>query len=235
MDLTVGTLGIYLAINVVGLAWTLIILTWGLPDGVRIQDRPHTWSTFRQRLPLWLFNVTTLLVLTYTAMERLDDAFDMGEVGWVPVLLGLVIVLLVDDLIFYVWHRLLHDNKWLYNKIHRIHHKAFSPLPHEYLYVHPLEWLVGAVGPVLGLGLVYLIWGSVPVWAFWSYILVRNIHELDIHSGIRSLVGHHIPLFGLTEHHDLHHSKPTMGNFSSTLLIWDVVFGTMWRPEARPD
>jgi len=140
------------------------------------------------------------------------------------------VILVVDDAWFYGWHRLLHEDKRLYNRVHRIHHKAFSPLPIEYIYVHPLEWIVGSIGPFLGIVAVNLTWGTIPVWTFWGYLLIRNLHELDVHSGIRSLVGEHIPLYGLTEHHDLHHARPTHGNYCSTFTLWDRVFKTYWRP-----
>ncbi len=55
---------------------------------------------------------------------------------------------------------------------------------------------------------------------------IRNLHELDIHSGIKSSkITSFIPFYGSTEHHDLHHSK-NKGNYASTFTIWDKVFGT---------
>ena len=114
--------------------------------------------------------------------------------------------------------------------IREIHHKAFAPLPIEYIYVHPLEWIVGAIGPFLGLLVLHLAWGAIPAWSLWAYLLVRNLHELDVHSGIKSPLGKWIPLYAPAEHHDLHHAKPTKGNFASTLTFWDNVLGTYWRP-----
>jgi sterol desaturase/sphingolipid hydroxylase (fatty acid hydroxylase superfamily) len=231
MGLVSGTIAIYLAINVVGVLWTACILKWGIPKSMRLQDRPHTWETFRQRIPLVLFNTAVLLIFTGFGLHALRDLFDATQPAWSDLALGLVVVFVLDDIVFYAWHRVLHENKWLYNKIHRIHHKAFSPLPYEFLYVHPIEWMVGTLGPILGFTAVALIWGSIPVWTLWSFAILRNVHELDIHSGIRSVVGTKIPFFGATEHHDLHHAKPTKGNYSSVGTFWDKVLGTYWRPE----
>jgi len=230
MGLVWGTLSIYLTVNVVGVLWTMCILKWGIPKDYALQGRPHTWATFRERLPLVLFNTVVLLTMTGFGLHAMRDWFDSSPPALSTLGLGLVVIFVIDDVVFYCWHRMLHDNKWLYNKIHRIHHKAFSPLPYEFLYVHPIEWMVGTLGPALGFVAVATIWGSIPIWTLWSFAIIRNVHELDIHSGMRSVLGPYIPLYGLTEHHDLHHSKPTKGNFSSTFTFWDRVLGTYWRP-----
>ena len=53
-------------------------------------------------------------------------------------LLQIAVILIIDDFYFYWFHRLLHKNKFLYEKIHIIHHKASNPFPADYLYEHPL-------------------------------------------------------------------------------------------------
>jgi sterol desaturase/sphingolipid hydroxylase (fatty acid hydroxylase superfamily) len=235
MDVILPTAAIYLGLNVLGIIWTLAIVRFGLPDSIRLQDRPHLFSTFKERLPLVVFNVTVLLCLSMWAIYSMDSAFVDGPIPIGLLCLQVMLVLVVDDAVFYIWHRVLHENKWLYNTVHRIHHKAFSPLPFEYIYVHPVEWIVGSIGPFLGLISVYMVWGELPSWTLWAYLIVRNLHEMDIHSGIRSFIGPYIPLFGLTEHHDLHHAKPTKGNYSSTFTLWDRVFKTLWRPAEPSD
>ena len=57
-------------------------------------------------------------------------------------------------------------------------------------------------------------------------IALRNLHELDIHSGVKSSkITSAIPFYGTTEHHDLHHSR-NKGNYASTFTFWDKIFGT---------
>ena len=105
-------------------------------------------------------------------------------------------------------------------------------LPIEYIYVHPLEWMVGAIGPFLGLITVLLLWGSVPAWTLWGYLLVRNLHELDIppessrHSGsscpsTRLLSTMTAPL------------KANKGQLCIHLRLWDRVLGT-YAPSVEP-
>ena len=230
MSLVNTTLGIYVGINALGLLWTAAIIHFGVPENMRIQKRGHKWDTLWQRLPLVFLNQAILMTLVYFSLTFFGHIFSENSPIWYLFVIQLLIVVLFDDLIFYTWHRFMHEHKSLYNRVHRIHHKAFAPLPIEYIYVHPLEWLVGSLGPFLGLVIVYLGWGSISCWLLWTYLLVRNLHELDVHSGIRSPIGKLIPLYAEAEHHDLHHAKPTKGNYASTLTFWDRVLGTYYRP-----
>ena len=76
MGLVWGTLSIYLTVNVVGVLWTMCILKWGIPKAYALQGRPHTWATFRQRLPLVLFNTVVLLTMTGFGLHAMRDWFD---------------------------------------------------------------------------------------------------------------------------------------------------------------
>ena len=104
----------------------------------------------------------------------------------------------------------------------------------EYIYVHPLEWMGGGIGIPIGLGLIVLFQGSISVHAFWIFAFWRNFHEIDIHSGLRSRFAKYIPLYGTTEHHDIHHRKNTNGNYASTFTFWDKVLGTEVFAEQKP-
>ena len=230
MNLVTTTLGIYLGINILGLLWTAAIIQLGVPENMRIQNRGHEWSTLWKRLPLVVLNQAILMSLVYVALTLFGDQFSEIMPSWPIFISQLVLIVVFDDLIFYAWHRFMHEHKGLYNRVHRIHHKAFAPLPIEYIYVHPLEWLVGSMGPFIGILIIGFIWGTVPCWTLWTYLLIRNLHELDVHSGIQSPIGKLIPLYAEAEHHDLHHAKPTKGNYASTLTLWDRVLGTYYRP-----
>ena len=231
MDLVNTTLGIYVGINLLGLLWSAAIIQFGVPDRMRIQQRGHSWNTLTQRLPLVFLNQAILMTLVYVSLTLFGDLFTETVPQWYLFVVQLVLIILFDDLIFYAWHRFMHEHRTLYNRVHRIHHRAFAPLPIEYIYVHPLEWMVGSIGPFVGLVVVHLVWGPISCWLLWTYLLVRNLHELDVHSGIRSPFGTIIPLYAEAEHHDMHHAKPRKGNYASTLTLWDRVFGTYYRPK----
>ena len=100
------------------------------------------------------------------------------------------------------------------------------PIPMEYIFTHPLEWFLGAIGPFIGLAVIAIFFPQINIYAFWAMSALRNLHELDIHSGVKSSkITSAIPFYGTTEHHDLHHSR-NKGNYASTFTIWDKVFGT---------
>ena len=86
-------------------------------------------------------------------------------------LLKLSVVLLVDDIFFYFLHRSMHESKYLYKKIHKIHHRANTPIPIDYIYVHPFEWLSGFIGPFIGM----IILGGISFNTFCAYLIIRNI------------------------------------------------------------
>jgi len=80
----------------------------------------------------------------------------------------------------------------------------------------------GMIGPFIGMILI----GGISFYSYLIYLVIRNIHELHIHSGIiTSKIFKIIPFYGTNEHHDIHHEKRD-GNYSSTFTFWDFLFKT---------
>ena len=213
--------------NSIAIGWSYAAARW-LPTSATIQDRKTTLVQFYERLPLVLLNVGLLFTLSFVALSVFEGLFSWEPLAWWVVAIQVVAVAMVDDLFFYGFHRTLHENKWLYRHIHKIHHRAYAPCPMDYVYVHPLEWMGGSIGIVLGLAVVAGITGdSISAYTFLIYSGLRNIHELDIHSGLPSgRLASWVPWFGPAEHHDMHHARPNSGNYGSTFLWWDMWFGT---------
>ena len=42
-------------------------------------------------------------------------------------LFQIIVILIFDDFYFYWFHRLMHSNKFFFEKVHIIHHKASNP------------------------------------------------------------------------------------------------------------
>ena len=105
----------------------------------------------------------------------------------------------------------------------------------DYVYVHPFEWMGSSLGIVLGLAAVAGVTGEpMSALTFLIYSGLRNAHELDIHSGLPSSGWMRwVPFFGPAEHHDMHHARPNSGNYGSTFLWWDHVFGTNAEGEGK--
>jgi len=227
MDITTAiliTVAILFCTNLIGYIYTALILHTNLINDYRIQPKEYFAKRFYERFPLILFNISILLGVGIVGVFLLQDFIDFGlPTVWVFTW-QLVLIFLIDDLYFYFYHSALHT-KFLYKHIHKTHHRSTMPIPMEYIFTHPLEWFFGAIGPFIGL-VVIASFSEINIYAFWVMSALRNLHELDIHSGIKSSkITSLIPFYGTTEHHDLHHSK-NKGNYASTFTLWDKVFGT---------
>ena len=229
--LIIVTLMITVGCNLIAGILSYLVLYTNIFESRRIQQRRYQPGIFRKRLPLIAFNLTLLTILTYVGLYCTEGIFswtyqDLGWMGWVGIVAQVAFLVIIDDAYFYVFHRNLHERPWLYRTIHKIHHKAYAPFPLEYIYVHPLEWMCGAGAIPIGIYLIYLTQGSVSVWAFWVFALWRNLHEIDIHSGLNPKWTTYVPFLGTSEHHDLHHMRNSKGNYSSTFTFWDRMMGT---------
>jgi len=230
--------------SVAEMTWIMLVVTNGLglaasyalgqgwvPARALYQPGRQDWERFRGRLPLIALNLGILMVGSGLALSVVGPQLLPARPNLLPWCAQMLAVALVDDAWFYGIHRLLHERPELYRRIHRIHHRAFAPLPLDYIYVHPLEWAAGAVGPVLGLILVSLVTGGLNLWTFLGYSTLRQLHELKVHSGLRPLDLLSIPLVGTVEQHDLHHARPNSGNYGTAFRILDRLLGTL---SARP-
>lgn len=229
-ELIVITLSITVGCNVLAGIGSYLSLYTNIFNKHRIQSRTYRPDTFWKRLPLIGLNLTILTLLTVVGLALTYEAFDTNWQGGALVVGQFLFLVFLDDAYFYFFHRLLHLNTYLYKKIHKVHHKAFAPFPLEYIYVHPLEWMFGALAIPVGLFAIFALNGSISVHAFWAFAFWRNFHEIDIHSGLQSKLGTYIPFYGTAEHHDRHHMKRTQGNYASTFTIWDRLLKTYLPP-----
>jgi sterol desaturase/sphingolipid hydroxylase (fatty acid hydroxylase superfamily) len=220
------TLLLIVMCNVLGLIISLLPYHSKFFFSLRIQqDKKISVKDFYRRLPLIGLNVFLMATLSGVVLYFMFPFFEFSlELDLVIILLQVFIILFVDDFFFYGLHRWLHTNKTLLKKVHSIHHRANAPIALDYLYVHPLEWSLGYIGPFIGIVGIALV-GPISIWGFWIYLLIRNLHELDVHSGFRSFLSPWIPFWGEGEHHDLHHRKPNC-NYASTFTLWDTIFKT---------
>lgn len=215
------------ALNGPALLLSLYIDKHGIPAGWGDQTTPRKRGTLARRLPLIGLNLSLLYGAAIPALWAFGGLFPMQAPPLWLGLLQLLLLVLADDLWFYFAHRLLHVHKELYRRIHKLHHEAFAPVPIEYIYAHPLEWMAGALGPVIVIGAILAVAGEMSAFVLVGWQAWRTLHELDIHSGLRSPLTRALPLWAGMKHHDLHHAKPTKGNYASSLTLWDRVFGTL--------
>ena len=226
-NIAFSTAVLILLINLIGYVYSYLIVSSKIGNAKQIQPNYKiSFDYFKKHTPLFFFNVLTLIVFVYIGLYfeniRIYVIDVDSEFSTISIIIHLFIILVFDDTFFYFLHRLMHENKYIYTKVHKIHHRANSPIPMDYIYVHPLEWMSGFIGPFIGI----LLLGGVSIYTFWLYLFVRNLHELSIHSGLKtSFIYKILPFYGTNEHHDVHHSKRD-GNYSSTFTFWDNVFKT---------
>jgi sterol desaturase/sphingolipid hydroxylase (fatty acid hydroxylase superfamily) len=224
MEIAMGTVILFVSVNFIGVVYSCLVLYTGLFKKFRIQKKAYPKGVLWKRLPLYLLNVFLIIGLTTVSLFILGDFFD-SEVPSFWVFGGqLLFIFLIDDAWFYLAHRWMHKNKWALKNIHSIHHRATMPFPLEYLYVHPAEWMLGMVGIVIGVGLIFIVM-PVNVYVFWALGFLRNIHEIHIHSDLNIPALNWLPFVASTNNHDLHHAKLS-GNYASTFYIWDKLLNT---------
>ena len=179
-----------------------------------------------------------ILLAAYVAMSLAFPGAQDGLVG-LPIVAQVLLLLVLDDMAQYWWHRTTHNTPWLYN-LHRAHHDA------EYMSIRivyrnnifyylmmPGIWFSGIL-IYLGLGKVYAV-----------YIIIKLAVIFGAHSDIRwdkplYKIKWLSPVMWLVERtistpatHSAHHGKHQSdgvtnykGNYGNLLFFWDVLFGS---------
>jgi sterol desaturase/sphingolipid hydroxylase (fatty acid hydroxylase superfamily) len=222
-SIAIYTIVLLICTNLFGLLYSMLVLYTPIFKKFSIQKKSYVKGVFAKRMPLYLFNITLLLTISGVG-AYFGFGFLKQEVSIGIIVFQVIFAFVIDDIFFYFYHRWLHENKFMLKNVHSIHHRATKPFPLEYLYAHPIEWMLGMIGAFLGFAIL-LIFMPVNVYAFWIFGALRNLHEIHIHSDLELPVSSKIPLLSKTKHHDDHHAKLT-GNYSSTFVWMDRLFKT---------
>lgn len=227
IEIAIGTSLLLLGTNLIGFIYSAMALYSNLFSRYRIQSKSYEKGILGKRLPLYSLNLIILIALSGSSMLMFGQFFDTKLDSWWIIASQVLFVFLIDDIWFYFAHRWMHENKLVLKKIHSIHHRATTPFPLEYLYVHPLEWMLGMIGSAIGIGLIFIIM-PMNIYAFWIFGLIRNLHEIHIHSDLHIPYLSSIPFISSTKNHDDHHAFLN-GNYASTFSIWDRVLKTQFK------
>jgi len=130
---------------------------------------------------------------------------------WKTLCLQLMFCAVCHDIVFYVIHRLLHT-KWLYGKIHKIHHENTAPFALSSEHAHPAEFFFGFLIPFIVSFVILLHYlDKVHLYMIWISFSTEVIRSVEGHSGY--CMPWHIDYYrifswynGGSIHHDLHHS-----------------------------
>lgn len=217
-------IGLLLLTNLLGFIYSLLVVYTKVFDRFKIQFKGYRQGLFWKRMPRYSANFLLLLLFSGSGAYFMFPLLESELINPLWIGIQVLIAFLVDDMFFYFYHRALHENKFLLGRIHSIHHRASPPFPLEYLYAHPLEWMCGTLGVVMGF-FVVAIFMPVNVFAILIFGALRNLHEIHIHSDLDIPILSQIPGISKTKHHDDHHSF-LAGNYASTFVWWDRLFKT---------
>lgn len=139
---------------------------------------------------------------------------------------------LVFDFFHYWFHRLIHQNKWLYTFIHKKHHKFHHPTSIITYYQDPQDLILTNSIPI------FLTLSLIPRLSFFQYhlwMVYKTYIEISGHTGKQTYPNHSFPQFVwlpryfnielYSEDHDQHHCKIRC-NYSKRFVFWDKLFGT---------
>ena len=108
------TLAIILACNVLGFIISIISIHFPFLQKFRIQKRKIKSSIFYNRLPLILFNIILLMLVSGFGLYYLYFLFDpVLKLDFLIIAVQLLVILLIDDIYFYFLHFWMHTNQYI--------------------------------------------------------------------------------------------------------------------------
>lgn len=172
-----------------------------------------------------------VVLLAGVSWEKWMSSFSLLQIGdQLHPLSGGIVAYFIATFVFYWWHRLRHENDFLWVAFHQIHH---SPRRLEVItsfYKHPGEMIVNSI---IGSLLVYAILG-LSVEAAAVYTFCTAIGEFFYHTNVKTpqWVGY---FFQRPEMHRIHHQKDRHLNNYGDIVWWDMIFGTYENPKSWED
>uniref|UniRef100_F7C783 Fatty acid hydroxylase domain containing 2 n=1 Tax=Ornithorhynchus anatinus TaxID=9258 RepID=F7C783_ORNAN len=204
-------------------ALLLVVDTTGKPNFIaryRIQEGkndPVDPGKLRQAVRLVLFNQLAIsfpmVIALYPCLRWRGNPcrLELPTFHWF--LLELTIFTLIEEVMFYYSHRLIH-HPLLYKHIHKRHHEWTAPIGVVSLYAHPVEHVLSNMLPViLGPLVMNSHLSSITVWFSLALIVTTISH-----------CGYHLPFLPSPEFHDYHHLK--FNQCYGVLGVLDHLHGT---------
>ncbi|MFV8319716.1 sterol desaturase family protein [Mycobacterium sp. 23] len=133
--------------------------------------------------------------------------------------------MVIGEFLTYWWHRLEHGNRFVFQKVHFLHHRVQSPLTiWTNFVVHPVEGLM----VMLCLYVPPLVFGAHPMIVV-AYAVANTTAMVITHSGY-DMMFYPRWLLPAASGHELHHSEKRPTNLSVVMSYGDKLFGTYKKP-----
>jgi sterol desaturase/sphingolipid hydroxylase (fatty acid hydroxylase superfamily) len=177
------------------------------------------------------FNLMQLLPTVlghYTWEHYLVNHESLFKLNLSPFIGGLF-AYLISSWIFYWWHRIRHDRRWVWLIFHQLHHSQKPIVLLDSFFKHPFEIIINSiiitvlVFPILGLSVEANAWLTI----FSAY------GEFFYHLNIKTprFIGYFIQR---PESHCLHHRLDSISSSKCPNLadipLWDILGATYWNP-----
>jgi methylsterol monooxygenase/4-alpha-methyl-delta7-sterol-4alpha-methyl oxidase len=190
-------------------------------------ENPEKWKVlFPKVLKRYLFNYSLLgSPIVQASLYLITPNYEPSESpSIITMILQISFCILCEDFFFYWSHRLLHQ-PLLYKLIHKTHHEFYNSISIACIYTHPVEFVIGNMFPLLAGPLIFK--SSMHIITFVIWINIRMISTHDGHSGydFPFSVIKLLP-FQTSGGYHIHHHLKNIGNYASSMRIWDTIFGT---------
>eukprot|EP00747_Dinoflagellata_sp_TGD_P169830 gnl/TRDRNA2_/TRDRNA2_199828_c0_seq1.p2 gnl/TRDRNA2_/TRDRNA2_199828_c0~~gnl/TRDRNA2_/TRDRNA2_199828_c0_seq1.p2 ORF type:complete len:275 (+),score=39.00 gnl/TRDRNA2_/TRDRNA2_199828_c0_seq1:77-901(+) len=191
------------------------------------QPKEQKWPSYRQAVVQAVINLHIVLPLYMMMWAYLFGGVVDGQVYNGPTVLSILkdslIIMLVDDFVFYFFHRLWHSHPVLYKVFHSKHHAFHDPVPPAVFYTHALDFVLSyatqfTIAPML------VAMGYIHPYVCYGYSFAGVAGAVAIHAG----VGLRFALPHAYHHKYTSHSYGVWG-------LTDLVLGTfppLWEKSA---
>lgn len=194
------------------------------------EENPKKWRDLLWRNLRYMatdaFIVTPILIFisTKTDFYIVMDVFSVPTM--IQLLPQLVIMHILEDLMFFSAHWLLHQ-PFLY-KFHKIHHEYTTTVSIAGLHSHIVEFLLSNSIPVAIYMKLTSLYAPIHISTAIIWVILRTWDAYNGHSGYIFPWSplQLLPFCAYDDFHDFHHSH-NCGNYSSQFRYLDTIFGTI--------
>lgn len=151
--------------------------------------------------------------------------FGIGDRGIAYLVLSAIIVLVIAETLIYWIHRVSHT-KFLYQHLHRYHHRFREPTPFASIAFHPLDAFFQALPYHLCAFLLPL-----NVWVYHGFVMLATVWAVAIHDRVRLVPTEWVNHTGC---HMVHHWYFAY-NYGQFFTVWDRLCGTYRNASCLPD
>lgn len=172
---------------------------------------------------VFYFYLATYLPLIWDKFLLKYQLMDLSHMNTAA---AVIIGVLVFELLIYIWHRTMHNNKWLWLWFHQMHHSAERVDAYGAYYFSPLDMIGFTMVGSLSLSLIV---GLSPQ-AVTIFLFVTTFLAIFQHTNIKTprWLGY---IIQRPESHSIHHKKGVHAYNYSDLPLFDIIFGTFKNPK----